>query len=161
MKKLITLLLGVFMMMGITACGQSQTEKTEDTSSVVEEKPEPIMQPKAVMPGMGVPDSTLSAAPIIPESVLEEEKVIGIFPEGTFKEEIDGLLPFKIGAVKMAHDAKSVIVPMAIVGKFRPFRKGLTLVYGKPYKIKSNDLDMENDKLKRKIQELIDEERGK
>lgn len=93
--------------------------------------------------------------------VLEEEKVIGIFPEGTFKEEIDGLLPFKIGAVKMAHDAKSVIVPMAIVGKFRPFRKGLTLVYGKPYKIKSNDLDMENDKLKRKIQELIDEERGK
>ena len=26
--------------MGITACGQSQTEKTEDTSSVVEEKPE-------------------------------------------------------------------------------------------------------------------------
>ena len=93
--------------------------------------------------------------------VLEDEKVIGIFPEGTFKEEIDGLLPFKIGAVKMAHDAKSVIVPMAIVGKFRPFRKGLTLVYGKPYKIKSNDLDMENDKLKRKIQELIDEERGK
>ena len=92
--------------------------------------------------------------------VLEEEKVIGIFPEGTFKEEIDGLLPFKIGAVKMAHDSKSVIVPMAIVGKFRPFRKGLTLVYGKPYKVKSNDLDMENDKLKRKIQELIDEERG-
>lgn len=42
MKKLITLLLGVFMMMGITACGQSQTEKTEDTSSVVEEKPESI-----------------------------------------------------------------------------------------------------------------------
>lgn len=92
--------------------------------------------------------------------VLEEDKVIGIFPEGTFKEEIEGLLPFKIGAVKMAHDSKSMIVPLAIVGKFRPFRKGLTLVYGKPYKIKSDDLDEENDKLKRKIQELIDEERG-
>ena len=92
--------------------------------------------------------------------VLEKEKVIGIFPEGTFKEEIDGLLPFKIGAVKMAHDSESMILPMAIVGKFRPFRKGLTLVYGKPYKIKSDDLDLENDKLKRKIQDLIDKERG-
>lgn len=42
---------------------------------VVEEKPEPLMQPKAIVPGMGVPDSTLSAAPVIPETVLEEEKV--------------------------------------------------------------------------------------
>lgn len=93
--------------------------------------------------------------------VLEEDRMIGIFPEGTFKPEIDGLLPFKIGAVKMAHDAKSMILPMAIIGEFRPFRKGLTLVYGKPYKITSDDLDDENDKLKRKIQELIDKERGK
>lgn len=36
---------------------------------------EPLMQPKAIAPGMGVPDSTLSAAPIIPETVLEDEKV--------------------------------------------------------------------------------------
>ena len=92
--------------------------------------------------------------------VLEQDKVIGIFPEGTFKEEIDGLLPFKIGAVKMARDAESLILPMAIVGKFKPFRKGLTLVFGKPYYIKSDDLDLENDKLKRKIQNLIDKERG-
>ena len=91
--------------------------------------------------------------------VLEEERVIGIFPEGTFKTDVEGLLPFKIGAVKMAHDTKSEILPMAIVGKFRPFRKGLTLVYGKPYEITSDDLDMENDKLKRKIQKLIDKER--
>lgn len=92
--------------------------------------------------------------------VLEEDKMIGIFPEGTFKPEAKELLPFKIGAVKMAHDAESRIIPMAIVGKFRPFRKGLKLVYGKPYKIESDDLDKENDKLKKKIQNLIDKERG-
>ena len=93
-------------------------------------------------------------------NVLEEDKVIGIFPEGTFKKDIDGLLPFKIGAVKMAHDSKSRIIPVAVVGKFRPFRKGITIVYGKPYKIESDDLDKENEKLKKKIQELIDKERG-
>lgn len=92
--------------------------------------------------------------------VLEEEKVIGIFPEGTFKKDVEGMLPFKIGAVKMAHDANSMILPMAIVGEFKPFKKGLTLVFGKPYRISSDDLDKENDKLKRKIQKLIDEERG-
>ena len=92
--------------------------------------------------------------------VLEEERVIGIFPEGTFKKDVEGLLPFKIGAVKMAHDAESMILPMAIVGDFKPFRKGLTLRFGKPYKIISDDLDKENDKLKKKIQDLIDKERG-
>ena len=92
--------------------------------------------------------------------VLEEEKVIGIFPEGTFRKDVEGLLPFKIGAVKMAHDAESMILPMAIVGEFKPFRKGLTLRFGKPYKITSDDLDKENDKLKKKIQDLIDKERG-
>lgn len=92
--------------------------------------------------------------------VLEEERVIGIFPEGTFKKDVEGLLPFKIGAVKMAHDAESMILPMAIVGEFKPFRKGLTLRFGKPYKITSDDLDKENDKLKKKIQDLIDKERG-
>ena len=70
------------------------------------------------------------------------------------------MLPFKIGAVKMAHDAESMILPMAIVGEFKPFRKGLTLRFGKPYKIISDDLDKENDKLKKKIQNLIDKERG-
>ena len=92
--------------------------------------------------------------------VLEEEKVIGIFPEGTFKPGVKELLPFKIGAVKMAYDSKSMIVPFAIIGKYRPFRKGLKLVYGKPYKITSDDLNKENDKLKRKIEDLIKKERG-
>lgn len=86
--------------------------------------------------------------------VLEKDKVIGIFPEGTFKEGYDGLLPFKIGAVKMAHDTNSKIVPFAIVGKYRPFRKGFKIVYGKAYEIKSDDLEKENDKLRSKVEEL-------
>lgn len=92
--------------------------------------------------------------------VLEEDKVIGIFPEGTFKPGAKALLPFKIGAVKMAHDSGSMIVPFAIIGEYKLFRRGLKLVYGKPYKITSDDLDKENDKLKKKIEDLIKKERG-
>lgn len=86
--------------------------------------------------------------------VLEEEKMIGIFPEGTFKPGNKELLPFKIGAVKMAHDANSKIVPFAIIGEYKPFRKSIKLVYGKPYEISSDDLEKENDKLKKKIEDL-------
>lgn len=93
--------------------------------------------------------------------VLEEEKMIGIFPEGTFKKEALELLPFKMGVIKMAHDANSRIIPMAVVGKFRPFRKGIKIVYGKPYKLESDDFDKELAKLKKKIEDLIKRERGK
>ena len=93
--------------------------------------------------------------------VLEEEKMIGIFPEGTFKKEASELLPFKMGVIKMAHDANSRIIPMAVVGKFRPFRKGIKIVYGKPYKLESDDFDKELAKLKKKIEDLIKRERGK
>lgn len=97
-----------------------------------------------------------------PNSIIEAEKylnddcVIGIFPEGTI-EKGKGLLPFKIGAVKMARDSESDIVPFAIVGKYRPFRKGLRIVFGKPYKIKTKkeDLTEENEKLRNKVIELI------
>ena len=85
--------------------------------------------------------------------VLEEEKMIGIFPEGTFKKEASELLPFKMGVIKMAHDANSRIIPMAVVGKFRPFRKGIKIVYGKPYKLESDDFDKELAKLKKKIED--------
>ena len=93
--------------------------------------------------------------------VLEEEKMIGIFPEGTFKKEVQGLLPFKMGVIKMAHDADSRIIPMAVVGEFKPFRRSVKIVYGKPYKLDSDDFEKELDRLRKKIEDLIKRERGK
>ncbi len=77
-------------------------------------------------------------------SYLEKDKVIGIFPEGTINRGNDVILPFKIGAVKMAHDANSKIVPFVIKGKYRIFRKGPTITFFEPIEVKTDDLDKAN-----------------
>ena len=86
---------------------------------------------------------------------LEHDKVIGIFPEGTINRGEDVILPFKIGAVKMAHDAKSKIVPFTIKGKYRIFRKGPTIEFYKPIDIKSDNLDKENEKFMKLISKKL------
>lgn len=86
---------------------------------------------------------------------LENGCVIGIFPEGT-TEKKRGLLPFKIGAVKMAYDTKTMIVPFAIKGKYGLFKR-IMVTYGKPIAIKTSDLTKENDRLRNIIKEMIKE----
>lgn len=81
--------------------------------------------------------------------------VIGIFPEGT-TEKKRGLLPFKIGTVKMAYDAKTMIVPFTIKGKYGLFKR-IRVTYGKPIAIKTSDLTKENEKLRNIIKEMIKE----
>ena len=87
---------------------------------------------------------------------LNNEKVIGIFPEGT-TEKGRGLLPFKIGAVKMAKDTNSMIVPFVITGKYTLFSRNLKIKFLKPYKIKNNDLDKENEILRSKIKKELED----
>jgi len=88
--------------------------------------------------------------------VLSNNGVIGIFPEGTFNNSEYVSLPFKMGAVKMAVDSNSKIVPFAIIGDFRLFRKGVKIVFGKPYKIKDkDDLKKENITLMNKVIRLL------
>ncbi len=82
---------------------------------------------------------------------LEEEKVIGIFPEGT-TEKNRGLLPFKIGAVKMAKQTNSPIIPFVIKGKYHLFSKNLTIEFLKPLKVEE-ELEKENNKLRNIIWE--------
>lgn len=84
---------------------------------------------------------------------LKNGKVIGIFPEGTFGK--GKILPFRIGAVKMAYETNSEIVPFAITGDFKIFSKNLKIEFGKPIKIKSNDLDNENEKLRNIVVGLV------
>lgn len=77
---------------------------------------------------------------------LENEKIIGIFPEGT-TEKGRGLLPFKIGAVKLAKDTNTKIVPFVIKGSYKPFKR-VTIIFDKPIIIKKDNLDIENKKLR-------------
>lgn len=84
---------------------------------------------------------------------LENEKVIGIFPEGTHGK--GKILPFKIGAVKMAYETKCNIIPFSITGTYKLFSKDLKIEFGKPIKIKSNNLDGENEKLRNIVVKMV------
>lgn len=87
-------------------------------------------------------------------SVLENEEVLGIFPEGTINKTNELLLPFKYGAVSFAKKTNAYIVPFAITGKYKLFKKSIKITYGKPYKV-NNELDIENKKLMEKVKKLM------
>ena len=93
----------------------------------------------------------------LPTSIkyLENEKLIGIFPEGTINRGNDLILPFKIGSVKMAYDAKSKIVPFVIKGKYKLFRKTICITFFEPFEVKEDDLDKENEKFMNFIKDKL------
>lgn len=86
-------------------------------------------------------------------SYLREEELIGIFPEGTIGK--NRILPFKMGAVKMASVTNTKIVPFAITGKYRIFFNDLKIVFGKQIKINNKELEKENDNLREVIIKMV------
>ena len=93
------------------------------------------------------PESLIEA-----KKYLDDNKVVLIFPEGTLEKEKGVMLQFKMGAVKLAYDTKTNIIPFAISGNY--FGKDLTIKFGEPFKVKGNDLDKELERLKDTIEEL-------
>ena len=85
---------------------------------------------------------------------LKNGEIIGIYPEGT-RERGRGLLPFKRGAVRMAQEADVPIIPFATIGKYRPFRKGIIVRFGKPYR-PNKDIDKSNEELRNIIKDLLE-----
>ena len=85
---------------------------------------------------------------------LKKGEIIGIYPEGT-RERGRGLLPFKNGAVRMALETNTLIIPFAIIGQYKPFRKGLIVRFGKPYKVKK-DIQKSNIELREIIRILLE-----
>ncbi len=99
-----------------------------------------------------------SKALVLAEGCLREKGVIGIFPEGTINRTNDVIMPFKIGAVKMSSDTDSILIPFVITGKYKLFRKSITLEFLKPRKV-LDDLDSENKKLMEEISNKLKKER--
>lgn len=89
------------------------------------------------------------------EGVLVQDGLIGIFPEGTINRGNNYLLDFKIGAVKMAYDTNSKITPFVIMGDYKFLGKNLKIIFLKPYNLKSDDLDQENEVLRNKIEKEL------
>ena len=59
----------------------------------------------------------------------------------------------------MAHDTDTLIVPFIITGKYKIFKNNLTIEFLKPYKLKSDDLTKENEKLMTLISRKLKEKR--
>ena len=86
--------------------------------------------------------------------VLNNDLVVGIFPEGTINKTDDIVMNFKFGAVKMAYETNSKIVPFSITHKYKFLKKSVKIEYGKPYNV-SSDLNKENDILMKKVKTMI------
>ena len=86
---------------------------------------------------------------------LNDNKLIGIFPEGT-TEKNKGLLEFKIGAVKMAKETDSKIIPFVITGSYKPFKNDLKIEFLKPIKVDEN-LEYANTNLRNIIKKKVEE----
>ncbi len=70
--------------------------------------------------------------------VLNDDKVIGIFPEGKVNNATGTVLPLKFGAVKMASVTNSRIVPFVISGKYKIFRKSIKIRFFEPITVGDN-----------------------
>lgn len=89
---------------------------------------------------------------------LNEEKMIGIFPEGTINRTQDVIMPFKFGAVKMAHLAQANIVPFVISGKYKPFKKNIKIRFFEPMQVQE-DLAQANETLMKTVSDGIIKEK--
>ncbi len=83
---------------------------------------------------------------------LRKGALIGIFPEGRLnKENKSMVLPFKIGAVKMAKETGCPIIPFTIRGRYIPFARSIEIVFSEPYFVEENNLENANNILEEKV----------
>ncbi len=89
---------------------------------------------------------------------LKNGSLVGIFPEGRVNKTFETpVLPFKIGAVKMAQETNCPIVPFTIKGKYVPFIRSIEIVFQEPYYVTKENLDDENKILVRKVCSKLNE----
>lgn len=89
------------------------------------------------------------------ERILEDNGTIGIFPEGTRNRTNNELLKFRHGAVAIASKTNSPIIPFAIRGKYRVFRKGLEIEFGNPINITGMEIEEANKELENEVLKLL------
>ena len=96
-----------------------------------------------------------------PQAVIEAEKIlknggtVGIFPEGTRNRSKEELLKFRHGTVAIAQKTNTLILPFAIKGKYKLFRKGVILEFGKTIDVLKMDLEEANEYLRNEVLNLL------
>ncbi len=87
--------------------------------------------------------------------ILKNGGTVGIFPEGTRNKTEQELLKFRHGAVAIAKQANAQIVPFAIKGDYRLFKKGLIIEFGKPLDISQMETEEANEYTRNEVLELL------
>lgn len=87
--------------------------------------------------------------------VLKQGGTIGIFPEGTRNRTSEDLLKFKHGAVSIAKQSNSKIIPFAIKGEYKIFGKNLTIEFGKPVDVSNMEVTEANDYIRNEVLNLL------
>lgn len=96
-----------------------------------------------------------------PIAVLQAEKIlknggtIGIFPEGTRNRTEKELLKFRHGAVVILQKTNSPIVPFAIKGEYKLFRKNVQIEFGEPIFTSNKEIEEANEELKNEVLNLL------
>lgn len=85
---------------------------------------------------------------------LNSGSAIAIFPEATINRTNDIIMPFKKGAVRLASETNSPIIPFSITGKYKFLRKSITICFDVPYYV-SGDYEKDNIELQNKVISLI------
>ena len=89
------------------------------------------------------------------EEILQKGGSVGIFPEGTRNRTSQELLKFRHGAVAITKETNSKIIPFAIRGKYRLFRKGLTIEFGKPIDVSQMEIEEANDYIRNEVLNIL------
>lgn len=124
----------------LVACATKRVVHFLGKSELLEPPLKRFFEPFGLIPvHRGQRDKAALASAI---EVLEDDKVIGIFPEGKVKLESEAqytINPFKFGAVRMAQQTNSKIVPFSITGQYKIFRKkGVKIEFFEPVTIGEN-----------------------
>ena len=89
------------------------------------------------------------------EEILKQGGAVGIFPEGTRNRTNQELLKFRHGAVKIAKKTNTPIIPFAIKGDYKLFKKGISIEFGKPIKINHMEVEEANNYIRNEVLNIL------
>lgn len=87
--------------------------------------------------------------------ILKQGGAVGIFPEGTRNKTDEELLKFKHGAVAIAKESGAPIIPFAIKGEYKLFRKKLIIEFGNPVDVRDMEIEEANDYIRNEVLNLL------
>jgi len=87
--------------------------------------------------------------------ILKDGGTVGIFPEGTRNRTEQELLRFRHGAVAIAKQANSKVIPFAIRGKYQIFKRGLEIEFGEPVNVSTMEIEEANEYIRNEVLKLL------